>query len=279
MNKEITHLPEFLSYLSYEKGYSPNTIEAYRMDLAQFFAFSNKVFDYGSIRKFMAQISDLGGTSRTQARKLAALKAFSKFLMQNRVIEKDPASRIELPKQGRSLPKALTQMEIMKLIRIPETKRDHAILETLYATGMRISELVNQKIKDISFEDGFIKIYGKGSKERMVPLGKATAQMLRSYIEEYGITEWLFLNHHHRPLTRQGAWGIIKQYAKKCGLEKNVTPHSFRHSFATHLLENGADLRVVQELLGHADISTTQIYTHVSRERLRQVYLAAHPRA
>ncbi|MFH1429391.1 MAG: site-specific tyrosine recombinase XerD [Candidatus Margulisiibacteriota bacterium] len=273
------HLEEFLSFLSYEKGYSPNTIEAYRLDLEQFFKFTNNSLSQKKAREYIASLSDLGAAVSTQSRKLAALKTFSKFMLREKLLDRDPTVNIDLPKRGRSLPKALTQDEIMSLINAPINKRDKAILETLYATGMRISELTDLKVEALHLQEGFVRVFGKGSKERIVPLGKSTTQLLNLYIEEYAITDCLFLNHHRRKLTRQGVWGIIKNYAQKCGIEKNVTPHTFRHSFATHLLENGADLRVVQEMLGHSDISTTQIYTSVSREKLRRVYMAAHPRA
>jgi len=273
------YLSEFLSFLSYEKGYSPNTINAYSQDLKQYFEFSHHKLSQEKIREFLARLSDLGAAVSTQSRKLAALKTFCKFLLRERRLIHDPTVNLELPKRGRSLPKALTQQEVLGLINAAETKRDRAILETLYATGVRISELVNLQIKDLHLAEGFVRVFGKGSKERIVPVGKGTVQLLQLYLEEYGIADTVFLNHHRRPLTRQGIWGIIKNMARKCCLEKNVTPHTFRHSFATHLLENGADLRVVQEMLGHADISTTQIYTSVSRERLRRVYLEAHPRA
>ncbi|MFC1478440.1 site-specific tyrosine recombinase XerD [Candidatus Margulisiibacteriota bacterium] len=273
------HLEEFLSFLSYEKGYSINTIDAYQLDLEQFFKFANNSLSQKKVRAYISSLSDLGAAVSTQSRKLAALKTFSKFMLREKLLDRDPTTNIELPKRGRSLPKALTMDEIMTLINAAANKRDKAILETLYATGMRISELTDLKVEALHLPEGFIRVFGKGSKERIVPLGKSTTALLRLYIEEHAITDWLFLNHHRRKLTRQGVWGIIKNYAKKCGIEKNVTPHTFRHSFATHLLENGADLRVVQEMLGHSDISTTQIYTSVSREKLRRVYMAAHPRA
>ena len=273
------HLEEFLSYLSYEKGYSPNTLIAYRQDLEQFFKFSHNDLSQKSIRAFIAEFSDLGVAASTQARKLASLKSFSRFLMREKLMGSDPAGNIDIPKRGRSLPKALNQTDIMVLINSTKTRRDRAILEMLYATGMRISELVNLQVKALHLSEGYTRVFGKGSKERIVPLGKGTVQLLELYLEENGLTDSVFLNHHKRPLTRQGVWLIIKNYAKLCGIEKHVSPHTFRHSFATHLLENGADLRVVQEMLGHVDISTTQIYTSVSRERLRKVYLAAHPRA
>ncbi|MFA5927990.1 MAG: site-specific tyrosine recombinase XerD [Candidatus Margulisiibacteriota bacterium] len=273
------HLEEFLSYLSYEKGYSPNTIVSYRMDLEQYLEYAKNDLNQKQVRAFIASMSDLGAAVSTQARKLAALKTFCKFLLGEKFLLKDPTTNLDLPRRGRSLPKALTQEEIMRLLKLPENKRDRAMLELLYATGMRISELVELKAGDLSLDEGFVRIFGKGSKERLVPLGQGTIKMLRLFIEEFGLTEHLFLNQHKRRLTRQGVWGLIKAYAQKANIEKHVSPHTFRHSFATHLLENGADLRAVQEMLGHADISTTQIYTSVSREKLRRVYLAAHPRA
>ena len=276
MNK---YLADFLSYLSYEKGYSVNTISAYKQDLGQYFKFTNNELSTKCIRKYIASLSDLGAASSTQARKLAAIKTYSKFLQRENHTKEDPTTLIELPKRGRTLPKAISSEEIIKMIQIAQNKRDKAILEILYATGIRISELVELDVSSLHLNDGYIRVFGKGSKERIVPIGSGTSKLLSLYMEEYGIIDTVFLNHHKRKLTRQGVWGIIKQYAKKCGCERNVTPHTFRHSFATHLLENGADLRVVQEMLGHADISTTQIYTSVSREKLRRVYETAHPRA
>ncbi|MFC1595687.1 site-specific tyrosine recombinase XerD [Candidatus Margulisiibacteriota bacterium] len=273
------HLEEFLSHLSYEKGYSPNTIAAYRQDLEQYLKYSGNKLTQDKVRGYISGLSDLGAAVSTQARKLAALKSFCRFLLRERSIDQDPTSNLDLPRRGRSLPKAITGDEIMTLIRSAANKRDRAMLETLYATGIRISELVDLKVTSLRLDEGYIRVFGKGAKERIVPLGKSTAQTLRLYIEEYAVCDWLFVNHHHRQLTRQGVWGIIKNYAKKSGIEKNISPHTFRHSFATHLLENGADLRVVQEMLGHVDIATTQIYTSVSREKLRRVYMAAHPRA
>ena len=272
------YLEEFLSFLCYENGYSHNTIDAYKQDLLQYFSFSNSLTEE-NIRKFVVVMNDMGCAISTQLRKLAALKTFSRFLLQEGYISEDFTTKIDFPKKGHVLPKTLTQKEIQVLINIPQNRRDKVILELLYATGTRVSELVTMKVSSLNLEEGFVKVLGKGSKERLIPIGKRTITSLSLYIEEYSITDYLFLNHHRRPLTRQGLWGIIKNYAKKSGVEKNITPHVFRHSFATHLLENGADLRIVQELLGHVDISTTQIYTNISREHLRRVYLNAHPRA
>lgn len=227
----------------------------------------------------------------TISRNLAAIKSFYQYMVRERYLEKDPAAAMESPKLEKKLPRILTIGEVEQLLKqpdglLPTGLRDKAMLELLYATGIRVSELISLHISDVNLELGYIKCYGKGAKERIVPLGsiaarcvqeylsKGRGKMVRSYEEPA-----LFVNHHGNQLTRQGFWKIIKKYALEANIQKEITPHTLRHSFATHLLENGADLRSVQEMLGHADISTTQIYTHVTNKHLKEVYDRTHPRA
>jgi len=244
-----------------------------------------------TILGYLNNLQTKGRAVSTISRNLAAIKSFYQYLVRERYLEKDPAAHLESPKLEKKLPKILTIGEVEELLRQPNTflptgHRDKAMLELLYATGIRVSELISLNISDINLDMGYIKCYGKGAKERIVPLGSIAAKCVQEYItkgrpklvrtyEEPA----LFVNHHGNRLTRQGFWKIIKKYAQEASINKEITPHTLRHSFATHLLENGADLRSVQEMLGHADISTTQIYTHVTKNRLKEVYDKAHPRA
>ncbi|MDN5311399.1 MAG: integrase/recombinase XerD [Thermoanaerobacteraceae bacterium] len=232
-----------------------------------------------------------GKASSSISRACAAIKSFYHFLVMERLIEKDPTLNLDTPKLEHRLPRVLTLNEVEQLLNQPDTSviwgfRDKTMLELLYATGIRVSELILIKVEDLNVEMGFLRCFGKGSKERIVPVGSVALKYLDIYINEVrpkflkeqdnGI---LFLNHLGKGLTRQGFWKIIRKYAQKAGIEKHITPHTLRHSFATHLLENGADLRSVQEMLGHADISTTQIYTHITRSKIKEVYDRTHPRA
>ncbi len=289
----------FLNYLNYEKGYSDNTREAYARDIAQFEGYLEKhtvplkAMNRSTISGYVLQMHRQEFTATSAARKLAAIKAYCHFLLREGMIDVDPSSDIDLPKLGKYLPKALSIDEVSQLLRSTCSEndrtliRDRAIIEVLYSTGMRVSELVGLKFRDIDQEICFARVFGKGGKERIVPLGKPALAAIRRYMEEarmywvgeHGKTEELFVNNRGTAFTRQGLWNVLKRALLRSGIIKNVTPHTLRHSFATHLLENGADLRAVQEMLGHANIATTQVYTSVSRERLKRIYTSAHPRA
>ncbi len=299
------HIQEFLNYLTTEKGCSDNTIAAYQNDLTQFHAFMTEhgALGDGSDWAEMTQ-DDLIGyllflkereyASATVARKVAAMKSFCHFLLRTDVIEDNPAEELDSPKVKKQLPTTLSPAEVEQLLaqparggRTPKALRDVALLEVLYATGMRVSEVARLTLDDLDLEAGTVRCVGKGNKERIMPLYAEAINAVRAYLEEgrpalLGRNEQertLFLNPRGERLTRQGLWLIIKGYARELGLEDRVTPHTLRHSFATHMLNGGAGLREVQKLLGHANISTTQVYTHLSREHLRAVYDDAHPRA
>ncbi|MGI6226377.1 MAG: site-specific tyrosine recombinase XerD [Peptococcales bacterium] len=291
-------MEEFLNYLLVERGLASNTINSYRRDLQNFYMFLKRQQIYmldkitkNDIVSFLAYLKEEERAAATIARHTAALKAFFKFLSQEKYLEEDITFNLERPKQNKKLPQFLTLKEVDRLLNGPILNtpigvRDQAMLEVLYATGMRVSELLDLGINNLNLEVGFVRCIGKGSKERIIPLGSKAIISLTTYLQwgrnkllKNPREQSLFLNHHGRKMTRQGFWKIIKTYAQKAGIEKEISPHILRHSFATHLLENGADLRSVQEMLGHADISTTQIYTHVTRGKITQVYRQAHPRA
>lgn len=297
---------EFLNYISVERGLADNTISAYRRDINKYIDYlrENKKDSFGKtthndISSFMLFLKDNGLGSNSIARALAALKAFYKFLAAEGHVTNDVASVLNLPKLWRKLPDVLTLDEVEKLLRMPNLKtwrgiRDKAFLELLYATGMRVSEVSGLKLADVNLDAGFIKCTGKGQKQRLIPLGSYARGAVDRYIAkvrpmfqkdtslagETGQTnrDNLFLSRLGKKISRQTFWKTIKAYAQKAGIKKEITPHTFRHSFATHLLERGADLRTVQEMLGHSDISTTQLYTHISKERLKQVHHNFHPR-
>ncbi|SFL83854.1 integrase/recombinase XerD [Gracilibacillus orientalis] len=289
---------EFFHFLKIERGLSDNTLQAYKRDLLKYFHFLKeereltewKQAGRHDIMQFMYHLNDQGKSSATVARMLSTLRLFHQFLIREYQLKEDPSLHIETPKANRKLPKVLSTKDIDKLLNIPaEDKysiRNKAMLETLYATGLRVSELISLKINDLHLTMGFVRCFGKGSKERIVPLGDIAKDAVELYIQsarnefvKKKQTETVFVNHHGNPLSRQGFWKIMKEIANDAGIEKELSPHTLRHSFATHLLENGADLRAVQEMLGHADISTTQIYTHVSKSRLKDIYKTHHPRA
>ncbi|MDU4960452.1 MAG: site-specific tyrosine recombinase XerD [Sporomusaceae bacterium] len=293
-----SYVSEFINYLAVERGLAQNTLESYGRDLRQFQAYLQdskidfmKDLNRSTILTYMDNLHSSGKAVSTISRNLAAIKSFYQYLVRERYIDKDPAAHLESPKLEKKLPKVLSVHEVEELLRqpnvlLPAGLRDKAMLELLYATGIRVSELISLNISDVNLDMGYIKCYGKGSKERIVPLGSIAAKCVQDYLgkgrpklvrtyEEAA----LFINHHGNRLTRQGFWKIIKKYAQEAHIVKEITPHTLRHSFATHLLENGADLRSVQEMLGHADISTTQIYTHVTRNHLKEVYDKTHPRA
>ena len=280
-----TALPnKFLDYLVYERGYSPLTAAAYTQDLKHFIQHHSDYLksDRATLDKYSEELTGLAPSS--VARKLAAVKAFYKFLYREDILTENPAADITMPKLAQRLPKALSKKETERIFSVPlSTARDTALLELLYSAGIRVSELVNIKLLDVNFAECFLKVQGKGSKERLVPLGSKALSAIRQYIESernklVNPTAELFLSHNGKALTRQAVWQIVRRLSRTTGLLKNISPHTFRHSLATHLIENGADVRTVQEILGHANIATTQIYTSVSREHLRRVYANAHPR-
>ncbi|MEW6725339.1 site-specific tyrosine recombinase XerD [Desulforudis sp. 1088] len=292
-----TRVRQFLDYLAVERGLSFNTIKAYEQDLKEFCAFLKKrgvtelqPEDKGLITAFFGELQHAGKSPKTLARCLSAIRSFLRFLVAEGMLPADPSSTLSSPRVMLRLPKVLRVDEVERLLESVSTAtplglRDRAILETLYASGLRVSELVGMELKDVNLEKGFVRCLGKGAKERMVPLGSTAARYVSLYLREVRPalvsepTGLVFLNRRGRPLTRQTVWKMTRAYAGAAGIQKEIGPHTLRHSFATHLLENGADLRVVQELLGHADIVTTQIYTHVTLSKLRDVYNAAHPRA
>ena len=299
--KNFPALPEdilrvFLDYLSVEKGLSLNSVLSYSRDVKKLFLFFHKEkihclkAEEEDLIRFIHHQSRAGLSARTMARIISSLKSFYKFLVLDGVLKKNPAVSLSSPKTWLSLPKFLTVKEVESLLEQPDIKdvrgvRDKAMLELLYATGLRASELVGLKPKDLNLAEGFLLCLGKGGKERIVPIGDSAVRAIRRYLEKSRPrllkkpNEALFLTYRGTFFTRQGLWKILKAYAIKAGLDVKISPHILRHSFATHLLERGADLRSVQLMLGHSQITTTQIYTHVSRKRLRRVYEKYHPRA
>jgi integrase/recombinase XerD len=291
-------MENFIHYLAVERGLSPNTLDSYQQDLQQFYKYLQDVkvdswqeVSQGDILGYVYSLQKKGRASTTISRHLAALKSFYHFLFSEGEVAKNPTKTLELPRLHKKLPQVLSVSEVDLLLSQPKLDnpagiRDKAMLELLYATGLRVSEMVSLKLEDINLAGGYLRCFGKGSKERIVPLGKVARYCLEEYLVKsrgkltQGRSEQsLFVNYHGKTMTRQGFWKIVKQYAKRARIEKPITPHILRHSFATHLLENGADLRSVQEMLGHADIATTQIYTHLTKSRLKQVYDSTHPRA
>ena len=300
-------IEDFLQHLVVERGFSQHTLDAYRNDLGQFAEFLRTRLNGSSERADVwAQvdidllndyIADLRGRKgyrdTTTARKVAAIKSFFTFLAQNGVIEEPPTESLGSPRVGRSLPKYLTEDEVELLLReadkagTAEGQRDANILELLYATGLRVSELVSLNVQDVDFEESYIRCWGKGSKERIVYAHDRALNGLQDYLSTSRMSllgqnkeeSALFVNHRGERLTRQWVWNILKTYSKRAGIDRKITPHTLRHSFATHLLQKGASLRHVQELLGHSSISTTQVYTHLTSEHLRDEYEKSHPRA
>jgi len=299
--KNFPNLPEdilqvFLEFLSVEKGLSSNTVLSYSRDMKKLFHFFRKEkihclkAEEEDLIRFIHHQSMAGLSARSLARIISSMKSFYKFLVLDGVIKKNPAVSLSSPKTWLSLPKFLTVKEVESLLSQPDEKdvrgiRDKAMLELLYATGLRASELVSLKPKDLNLAEGFLLCLGKGGKERIVPIGDSAARAVRIYLDEARPrmlkqpNESLFLTYRGSSFTRQGFWKLLKAYAKKAGLDLKISPHVLRHSFATHLLERGADLRSVQLMLGHSQITTTQIYTHVSRKHLQRVYNKYHPRA
>ena len=293
------HIKDFIHYAVVERGLSHNTVVSYERDLNSYAAFLEEKEGLSSLNEvtrlhiiqFLKHLKDSGKSGRTIARHLASIRAFHQFLLREKVTAQDPSVHIESQKTERTLPKVLSLQEVETLLETPKLAtpfgyRDKAMLELLYATGIRVSEMIELKLADVHLSLGFIRCFGKGRKERIVPLGEAASHAIGEYLEKArgkllkkNTEDALFLNHHGRQMSRQGFWKNLKKIALEAGIQKELTPHTLRHSFATHLLENGADLRAVQEMLGHADISTTQIYTHVTKTRLKDVYKQYHPRA
>ena len=283
-------IKEFIAFIKIERGYSANTVKAYQRDLEQFFKYAGAKVTRETVKKYLEYLYEHSFSVASAERKLACLKSFYHFVIGEGFIEQDPTSDISLPKKSKLLPKAMSFAETDRLLASargtsPHDLRDAALLELLYATGMRASELVSLNLSDINFAVSFVRCTGKGNKERIIPVGEAAMAALKDYLEK-GRPAFpqkdqlaLFLDKNGERLSRQGLWLTVKKYVKIAGGKEKTSPHTFRHSFATHLLERGADLRSVQEMLGHSDISTTQIYTSVSRERLKKMYLKAHPRA
>ena len=298
----MNYIKSFLDYLQFEKRYSGHTIISYRTDLDQFESYLEELpdikgplsADFRVIRAWVVQMMEAGKTPRTVNRKITTLKSFYKYLMREQIIIKNPMDRVMSPRLDKKLPVFLDEGEIAKLLEAPDTKelaglRDKAILETLYSSGLRVSELVGLSMDSIDFIGGVLKVFGKGKKERLVPIGDRALKCIRAYLEKRGAVlardgkspgkKAVFLNKSKSRLTDRSIRRILEKYIHGTSLKEGISPHTLRHSFATHLLNRGADLRSVQELLGHMNLSTTQIYTHVTTERLKAVYDKAHPRA
>jgi integrase/recombinase XerD len=292
------HLDRFGDFLTLEKGTSPLTLEAYRRDVERLVDYARTKsattpMDVTSklLREFIYHLKDLGLSPSSIRRNVSAVRTYFRFLMSDGIVARDPSERLETPRKWRTLPDVLTVEEISRLLAAPTLDdplafRDRAMLELAYGAGLRVSEWITVGVKDLLLEDKLVRVFGKGSKERLVPIGRSAIGAVATYVRELrprlekgGGKGVLFLNARGEPLTRMGAWKILRRYVERAGIQKAVSPHTLRHSFATHLLEGGADLRAVQEMLGHADISTTQIYTHVDREYLRQVHKQYHPRS
>ena len=291
-------LDSFLSYLAVEKGLSKNTLESYGRDVGKFLVYLeqskvNSVHEikYENILDFLSSFKKLGFSDTTTVRTIVSIKQFFKFLLIEKIIKEDPSSQIQTPKMKKSIPGVISLEEVESILNSPDEStpegiRDLAMLELLYATGIRVSELINLKQNEVNFEMGFIIVYGKGSKERIVPMGTQAQEKLKIYMAnsrpallKQRESKELFVTRRGKGMSRQGFWKLIKSYALKSNITKPISPHTLRHSFATHLLERGADLRTIQIMLGHSDISTTQIYTHVESERLKEIHKKYHPRS
>jgi len=292
------HLRSYLHFLELEKNASANTISSYKIDLARYLDYletkeiilPNKIKEK-DIAAFLGLLREFGLSPSSVSRNLSSIKMFHKFLVGEGVSKMNPAENIETPKLSKTLPDVLNQDEIETILNQPNPVeplaiRDKAILETLYATGMRVTEVITLKQSNVNKDEGIVRVFGKGSKERLVPIGKSALKWIAKYLNEVrgnlskqgSGQDVLFLNARGRPMSRMAVWNIVRTYTTKSGIKKEVHPHTFRHSFATHLLEGGADLRAVQEMLGHVDIATTQIYTHIDREYLKEVHRTFHPR-
>lgn len=290
-------LEAFIDAIWMERGLSENTLNAYRADLIGLarWLYSNHQMNLldatrSHLLDYLSYRVSKGSKSRSAARMLSSVKRFYQYYVREQAIQEDPSDRIDAPKLGRSLPKFLSEEEVEALLNAPDLTdpigiRDRTMLELLYATGLRVSELVNLTLDQINLRQGVVRIQGKGDKERLVPLGEEAISWMNNFLEHgrpkitpAGASDYIFTTRRQSSMTRQAFWYLVKRYAKKVGIRKHLTPHTLRHCFATHLLNHGADLRVVQMLLGHSDLSTTQIYTHVARERLRNLHAEHHPR-
>lgn len=289
-------IDKFLDAIWMERGLSVNTLGAYRADLValqRWLAQRDTSLIYASradLLAFIASRAKQGSKPRSTARQLSSFRRFYRFLLREGAIQEDPTVKIDMPKIGRSLPRSLTEAEVDALLGAPETSdplghRDRAMLEVLYATGLRVSELINLRQSQVNLNQGVLRIQGKGDRERLIPFGEESQRWIREFINGPRLeillerqSEYLFPTRRGDRMTRQAFWHIIKRYAKKADIDAKLSPHSLRHAFATHLLNHGADLRVVQMLLGHSDLSTTQIYTHVARERMKELHAQHHPR-
>ena len=290
-------LERFEEQLALEDGASPRTLEAYRRDLARFAEWASArgaggpaALDAAQLREFVYFLKDLGLAPASIRRSVSVLRSYFRFLLAHGQVTRDPSERLETPRKWRTLPEVLTAEEVERIIAAvsldePLAFRDRALLELAYGAGLRVSEWIGLDVKDLVLDDALVRVFGKGAKERLVPIGRAAIGAVGMYLRELRPSlekgegqGRLFLNARGRPLSRMGAWQILRKYVDRAGSTKHVSPHTLRHSFATHLLEGGADLRAVQEMLGHVDISTTQIYTHVDREYLRSVHRQYHPR-
>lgn len=302
MAKELPKQPleEYLVFLKIERGLSANSIQSYQRDLLQYMEYlkKEKITDWNKVDRYtiLAYLQvqrETGKSDNSVIRMVSSLRRFHQFLKQESLASDDPMQYIDTPKKGQTLPKVMSLNDVDKLIEVPDTAkplglRDRAILEVMYATGLRISELVHLEMDELHLSMALIQTTGKGDKERILPIGDSAVYWLEQYLDRARPllarkakeeTEYVFLNSRGGSLSRQGVWKKMRQMVTEAGIKQNVTPHTLRHSFATHLLENGADLRIVQELLGHSDISTTQIYTHITKHRLKDVYSTYHPRA
>ncbi len=289
-------IEQFLHYLEFERGLAANTIHSYRRELGKFFAFLNEKrqphlgADEAVILDFIRQQGRKGGAVSSQAHLISTLKSFYRFLLQDDLLESSPASTVALPKKWARLPKYLSCEEVARLLEAPDVstpigRRDRAILELLYATGMRISEVAELKLPAVYLDEGFVRVFGKGGKERIVPFNDIARACLKDYLEsarpalvKNSRPEQVFVNYSGGTFSRQGLWKMIKGYGAKVGMSARLSPHVLRHSFATHLVEKGADLRSVQMLLGHSSITTTEIYTHLAKDQLKRIYDQFHPR-
>jgi integrase/recombinase XerD len=291
------YIKDFVSYLKIEKGLAENSILAYQRDVSLLATFAEEtkqkpeLLTYDQLKTFVAHLYDLGLSARSQARIISGIKQFYRFLLLEQYLSADPSELLEQPRLGKKLPEVLEIDEIDKMLAAidlskPEGSRNHAMIETLYSCGLRVSELIHLRFADLYFDEGFIRVIGKGNKERLVPVSEGVEKEIKAYQNSIraqlpiqpGHEQFVFLNRRGAQLTRVMVFTIIKQLAAQIGLKKNISPHTFRHSFATHLIEGGANLRAVQEMLGHESITTTEIYTHLDQRFLRKAILNYHPR-
>lgn len=288
---------QYLNYLKIEKGLAPKTINAYAGDLDLFITYLDQQaiagldgIDTPTILKYIIELRKAGRSARTRARHLVALRGFFNYLTKSNAVSGNPVKRVDLPKFGFKLPEVIDIKQVDELLAMPDRMRskglrDAAMLELMYAAGLRVSELIHLEITSVNLEAGFVRVLGKGGKERIVPIGRKAIDCIQDYLEQARpqllkalVSRYLFVARGAKPMTRQGFWKLFRRYALQAGLHRRATPHSLRHSFASHLLEGGADLRAVQVMLGHVDIATTQIYTHVAQKRLIEIHQKYHPR-